>query len=103
MKINIEIDGAAANAGGAIETAPGGAQPATALAPPAHIAARAAATGALNAGPAPSLPQSPATAYAPATHHVAAAARAVSTDISAGTGPASPADQPIAVIDESTG
>ena len=82
MKVKIEIDGAAADT----VTMPTSEAPPP-PAPPEHVLAKAVATGALNAGPAPTVPQSPGDVAPAAAHEAVAPPQQPSADQSAGAGP----------------
>lgn len=98
MKVKIEIDGAAAEpAADASTNAPSPPQ----AVPPEHVLARAAATGALNAGPAPTVPQSPGD-LAPAASHAAVPPPSPAAPAqSAGAGPGQPAGENVGVVEQS--
>jgi hypothetical protein len=95
VKVKIEIDGAAAET---VVDAPSDApQPS---APPDHVLARAAATGALNAGPAPTAPQSPGGLAPSASEPGIPPPAPAMTDQSAGAGPGVPPGEDVGVVEQ---
>jgi hypothetical protein len=94
VKVKIEIDGAAS------ETVVDAAADTSPSAPPASVLAKATATGALNAGPAPSAPQSPGDLAPAATELGVPPPAAAAADQSAGAGPGVPAGQDVGVVEQ---
>lgn len=95
MKVKIEIDGAAVETG--VDAPSDAPQPS---APPDHVLAKAAAVGALSAGPAPTAPQSPGD-LAPAASDPGLPPPAPGvTDQSAGAGPGVPPGEDVGVVEQ---